>query len=111
MALEWDGEDARAFHLLAVSDGGDPIATARLLATGQIGRMAVLPAWRGRGVGRAMLIRLLEHIERNHLPSPFLHAQTSALGFYAKLGFVAEGERFMDAGIPHVHMRYMPFEE
>ena len=38
-----------------------------------------------------------------------LHAQTHALGFYEKHGFVAEGEEFMEAGIPHFVMtRHLP---
>ena len=34
----------------------------------------------------------------------FLHAQTSATGFYQRHGFHALGEEFMDAGIPHRYM-------
>ncbi|HSQ06393.1 MAG TPA: GNAT family N-acetyltransferase, partial [Chromatiaceae bacterium] len=57
--LEWDSVDAGAVHLLGLSAEGTPIATARLLPTGQIGRMAVLPQWRGRGVGTALLREVL----------------------------------------------------
>ena len=105
--LEWGSEDMDALHLLAVDAEENPVGTARLLATGQIGRMAVLPDWRGRGVGSAMLGYLLAHIELEMLPAPFLHAQLSAVGFYRKLGFVEEGEVFMDAGIAHRAMRFV----
>ena len=53
-ALELDADDHQYTHALAVSDGGDAIATGRL-AGAQIGRMAVLESWRGRGVGAAIL--------------------------------------------------------
>ncbi|MFP3873780.1 MAG: GNAT family N-acetyltransferase [Thiohalophilus sp.] len=102
--LEWDGLDDQAIHLLVTVADDTPIATARLLPDGHIGRMAVLPGWRGQGVGTAMLRRLLELARAQHLPRVFLNAQVSAEGFYAKAGFHSEGEIFMDAGIPHKRM-------
>ncbi|HMZ77178.1 MAG TPA: GNAT family N-acetyltransferase, partial [Rhodocyclaceae bacterium] len=73
----------------------------RLLPDGHVGRMAVLPAWRGRGVGRAVLTALMAEARRRGLSRLVLHAQTHAEGFYAGFGFVAEGEVFDDAGLPH----------
>jgi predicted GNAT family N-acyltransferase len=105
LALELDGKDAAARHLLVRSRDGRPIATGRLLPEGQIGRMAVLPDWRGRGIGRQLLEALLQQARARQLPTVFLHAQVGALGFYQAAGFVAEGETFMDAGIPHRTMR------
>src|SRR5210317_533579 len=58
--LEQDALDPDAIHLLATSQVGEPVATARMLADGHIGRMAVLPGWRRRGIGAAMLRRLIE---------------------------------------------------
>jgi predicted GNAT family N-acyltransferase len=101
-ALEWDGEDDSALHLLAEDARGNPIGTARLLPDGHIGRMAVLMDWRGRGVGSALLRELLHLVDG---PS-FLNAQTEAVGFYLRHGFVTEGEEFMDAGIAHRRMTH-----
>jgi predicted GNAT family N-acyltransferase len=103
--LEQDQHDQRAIHLLASDRDGRPVGTARLLANGQIGRMAVLPAWRKLGIGRAMLRQLMELAAAQGLCSVFLHAQCQAEPFYSRLGFVAEGEVFEDAGIPHRCMR------
>lgn len=53
-ALEWDADDTHAIHALVTGPDHQPIATGRLLLHGEqarIGRMAVLPVWRGRGVG------------------------------------------------------------
>jgi len=102
--LEWDGLDEDALHLLVTAGDGTPVATARLLSNGHIGRMAVLPRWRGQGAGAAMLQRLLEMARAQQLPRVFLNAQISAEGFYARAGFHSEGETFMDAGIPHKRM-------
>lgn len=102
--LEWDGEDARAVHLLALDVDDRPIGTARLLPPGQIGRMAVVPEWRRRGVGRALIGEALRIAAREGHQTPFLNAQTSALSFYGRMGFVAEGDEFTEAGIPHRRM-------
>lgn len=107
LEMEWDDDDVMAFHLLALDDDQRPIGTARLLATGQIGRMAVLPEWRGRGVGRALLDRLLARAEEIGLGKLFLHAQTSAEGFYAKAGFTPVGRVFQEADIPHRKMVFI----
>ena len=102
--LEWDGLDPVCTHLLAWNDFGQTIGTARMQPHGIIGRMAVLEAWRGRGVGSALLRRLLQLAAQQGLSRVTLSAQTHALGFYDRAGFVAIGEPFMDAGILHRKM-------
>ena len=102
--LEWDGADDDARHWLALHDG-EPVGTARMLRNGHIGRMAVLNHARNRGVGSAILRHVLEDARRQQLREVYLHAQTHALPFYAREGFVAEGAEFPDAGIPHRTMR------
>ena len=106
VALEWDGADASALHLLAFDLEQSPIGAARILPSGQIGRMAVLPAWRGRGVGSTLLREALRLATLPERPVPFLHAQTSALAFYHRHGFRAQGLEFWEAGIPHRLMVY-----
>ena len=104
--LEWDGADPQAGHLLACDGNERPIGTARILPSGQIGRMAVLPAWRGRGVGTALLQEALRLADAPGLPMPFVHAQTSAVRFYHRQGFRAEGPEFWEGGILHRLMVY-----
>jgi len=106
-ALEWDGEDAQAVHALASAANNLAIGTARLLlqaTLAHIGRMAVLPEWRGQGVGSALLDLMLAAAQARGANLVFLNAQTSAVGFYVRAGFVAEGAEFLDAGIPHLRM-------
>ena len=102
--LEWDEYDASAIHVVAMDTNNQVIGTARLLADGHIGRMAVLPAWRKTGIGSAMLGKLLSIAKELGLSKVFLHAQTSAVRFYENHDFNALGEEFMDAGIPHRYM-------
>ncbi|MFA5683091.1 MAG: GNAT family N-acetyltransferase [Lysobacteraceae bacterium] len=103
--LEWDADDVIAIHLLARDMQERPIGAARLTPDGRIGRMAVLPEWRGRGVGAALVVRLLDIARERGQLEVSLHAQVHAIPFYAGLGFVAEGEVFLDAGIEHRVMR------
>jgi len=109
--LEWDDRDAEALHLLAETAAGQAIGTARMLTDGHIGRMAVLPQWRRCGVGSALLRELVRIAREREGCTPFLNAQTRALGFYRRHGFVAEGGEFLDADIPHRRMILPPAEQ
>ncbi len=102
--LEWDDHEATAIHLLAEAPDGEPIGAARLLSSGQIGRMAVLKSRRKAGVGTALLGAALEIARQKGLPTPFLNAQVSAIAFYRRMGFSETGEEFMEAGIAHRRM-------
>lgn len=101
--LEVDGRDGEAVHLLATLDG-IPVGTARFLTMGgaaKIGRVCVLAGYRGAGIGVALIRAAMAEAKARGLTTATLGAQTSAIGFYERLGYVAEGEEFMDAGIPH----------
>ncbi len=100
-ALEWDGADAECRHVLAEDAEGRAIGCGRLLPDGHIGRMAVLAPWRGRGVGTALLEALVALARELGHARVALNAQTHAVPFYARCGFVPCGPEFMEAGIPH----------
>jgi predicted GNAT family N-acyltransferase len=102
--LEWDGLDAAALHVVAAEHSGTVIGTARMLQDGHVGRMAVLPHWRGRGVGSTMLTMLVAAACERGLDTVRLNAQLHAVGFYARHGFERHGPEFLDAEIPHVAM-------
>jgi len=103
--LEWDSEDADAVHVLALLPGGDAIGTGRLLRSGVIGRMAVLRAYRGQGVGRALLGALLDAARERGDGRVTLSAQTRVVGFYERMGFTAFGDIYFEAGIAHQRMQ------
>ena len=106
-ADEIDDLDDTATHLLATLHG-TPVGSARLLThghTGKIGRVCVLPAQRGTGLGAALIRAAVAHFKTQPgITTIKLGAQTRALGFYEKLGFAAQGPIFDDAGIPHREM-------
>lgn len=107
-ADEVDGLDGTAIHLLAL-DGDTPVGTARLLLKGnlgKIGRVCVLPQARGTGLGAALIRAALDVLrDQPGVTEAYLGSQSHATGFYEKLGFALEGDEFLDAGIPHRHMR------
>jgi predicted GNAT family N-acyltransferase len=104
--LEWDESDEVSIHAVVYGEDNQPIATGRLLPDGHIGRMAVQKALRGTGIGRFLLTSLLREAQRLGHTTLVLHAQTYAVGFYLRHGFQPEGSEFMEAGIPHMLMRY-----
>ena len=103
-ALEWDGQDESCYHVLVTDAGNHPVGTGRMKPDGHIGRMAVLKDFRGQGVGSAILTALLDVARQQQWSEVYLYAQVAAIPFYAKHGFTANGEQFMDAGIPHQNM-------
>ena len=102
--IELDGADSDCRHLLALDPGGRAIGTARMQASGHIGRIAVVADWRGRGVGSRLVEAMIDRAREGGLASVDLDSQVHALGFYEKLGFAAQGDVFMEAGIPHQNM-------
>lgn len=103
--LEHDARDPLCTHVIARLLDGTPIGTGRLTPERHIGRMAVRAPWRGRGVGDALLLALVEQARLRGWPDVHLNAQASAISFYERHGFQPEGERFMEAGIEHQAMR------
>lgn len=105
--IELDPHDPLCQHVLALDAEERPIGTGRLTPDRRIGRMAVLAGWRGRGVGEALLDALIERARQLGWRELSLHAQSSAIGFYARRGFLPFGDRFVEAGIDHQSMRLL----
>ncbi len=101
---EWDDAGRGCWHTLAVTPKRDAVGTARLEPTGKIGRVAVLPQYRGTGIGGAMIGHLVDLARTLGLTQVHLNSQSSAIGFYERLGFRAEGPEFEEVGIPHRRM-------
>ncbi|MGP3685420.1 GNAT family N-acetyltransferase [Streptomyces sp. IBSNAI002] len=116
-SVEYDAYDADAVHVLAVAADGAALGTGRLLhgtaaraktgdpAVGSLGRLAVRKTARGLGVGVALVRAIEAEAVRLGLTAVDLGAQTHAVGFYERLGYVAYGPEFREAGIPHRAMR------
>ncbi len=101
---EIDANDPLSIHAIVWSNG-KAAACGRLLPDGHIGRMAVRKPFRGLGVGGLVLQHLIERARQRRDVDVVLSAQTHAIGFYEKFGFVAEGDEYLDCNIPHRDMR------
>ena len=104
--IEMDEDDAHAFHALAILDG-EPVGCGRFVAHDnevKIGRMAVVPDLRTRGIGREILVFLMRIARERGYRHAILHAQMTAEGFYLKNGYTPVGEVFEEAGIAHRKM-------
>ena len=101
--------DADAVHALVRDAEGTLLATGRYYRTephtAQIGRMAVLSAARGRGIGRMLLDALMHDARERGYTAAALNAQQHAIPFYEKAGFAAHGDPFDEIGIPHQPMQ------
>ncbi|HET9350509.1 MAG TPA: GNAT family N-acetyltransferase [Burkholderiales bacterium] len=102
--IELDEHDPACVHAVVFEDGS-AVATGRLLPDGHIGRMAVLQAWRGRGIGAAILNELMKAASKRGHREVALAAQVHALPFYRAQGFAPVGEEYLEAGIPHQAMK------
>ncbi|TGN41424.1 GNAT family N-acetyltransferase [Marinobacter confluentis] len=111
-ALEWDSTDEIADHYLMVLTDNTPIGVARVFSTlgdvAHIGRMAILPGFRGQGFGQQLLRHLMSETGQE-FPELRLSAQEHAVPFYQASGFHLCSDAYDDAGIPHFDMRcYAP---
>ena len=88
--LDEDGKDNRSVHVLAFHDG-QAVATARLAVerdrTGVISRVAVLPAYRGSGLGGRMVGALEVLARERELTEVTLEPHEHLETFYGRLGF------------------------
>jgi predicted GNAT family N-acyltransferase len=103
--LELDAWDPQCLHAVAFDGAGHALGTGRLLPDGHIGRMAVLQAARGTGVGSALLVALMEAARLRGHGAAVLSAQTHAVPFYRRHGYEVIGGEYLDCNIPHVDMR------
>lgn len=71
----------------------------------QIKQMAIETSLQGRGIGRQLMIDVEARLKGEGVSELLLHGRETALGFYERLGFTKEGERFQEVGIPHYRMR------
>lgn len=100
---EWDAQDPISLHFIVYGDLR-PIATARLLDNNSIGRVAVLKEYRGQGIGKILMLDIIQQAKIQKRETLKLSSQVHAIAFYESLGFKAEGAEYLDCGIPHRDM-------
>ncbi|HLR79413.1 MAG TPA: GNAT family N-acetyltransferase [Bacillota bacterium] len=104
--LELDEYDQEAIHFIGYQDG-QPIAASRLRFMNQYGkleRICVLKTHRGKSYGQQLIQQMEKEIKKHGYTHAVLHAQTQAIDFYKRIGYIVTSDEFVDAGIPHVTM-------
>ncbi|WP_193164632.1 GNAT family N-acetyltransferase [Microbulbifer hainanensis] len=109
-----DGKDQSAWHLTAwrtASPTPEALAYLRVVFPGKkypepsIGRVLTAEGARGTGLGRELMRRAVEQIEREYPQSPIrISAQQYLESFYRDFGFVRVSEPYDEDGIPHIEM-------
>jgi ElaA protein len=107
-----DGKDLKSWHLLGRNDAGHLIAYTRLLPAGvsyegytSIGRVVNSPKVRGQGAGREIMYKSIDTVRFLFGNAPIrIGAQKYLLRFYESLGFIVDGEEYLEDGIPHIEM-------
>ncbi|HCO55148.1 MAG TPA: GNAT family N-acetyltransferase [Pelagibacterium sp.] len=105
--LEHDADDMTATHIVGIAEGA-VVAVARILFKpehAKIGRVAIAASHRGKKLGARLIEFAVQLAGENGQPRCYLESQADKTGFYARLGFMAYGDQFMDAGIPHLKMK------
>lgn len=107
--LDWRDLEPTTVHYF-VLEGRDAVACLRVLVDDEpehrdarhiVGRVVVHSDHRGKGLARDLLARALEDFGDQPM---LLHAQEYIAPLYASHGFVAFGEVYEEAGIPHLSM-------
>lgn len=105
-----DGKDLKSEHLLCFVEG-KLAGYTRLLPAGlsyeevSIGRVVIDPAFRSFGLGKNLMQNAIVACEKLYETTAIrIGAQYYLKGFYASLGFVAQGEPYDEDGIQHVEM-------
>jgi predicted GNAT family N-acyltransferase len=103
--IEFDRKDRHATHILVCDDiSQEPIATGRILATGEISRIAVLMSYRKNKVDSLIMQGLLAIAKDLNLDEVFIYSPLETVEYFRKFNFISAGAVFMEAGMPKQRM-------
>jgi len=110
-----DGKDKKSFHVIGRDKNDEIKATARILPAGisypevAIGRVVVDPSERGTGAGHSLMNTCMEFIKNQFgAVAVRISAQKHLEKFYNQHQFISTGKEYLEDGIPHVEMLYLP---
>jgi predicted GNAT family N-acyltransferase len=103
--IEFDRKDHYAFHVLVCDDiTQEPVATGRILSTGEISRIAVLMSFRKRNIDIVVVKGLLAIAKDLKLDEVFIYSPLDDVEYFRKFNFISAGAVFMEAGMPRQRM-------
>lgn len=99
---EFDGHDGDGTRYIILLDDGYPVATARFYEKCEncviVGRVVVLPEYRGRGLGSRVLQEAEAWIRELGYQEIEVDSRTVAVGFYEKNGFHRISDEIVKSG-------------
>lgn len=101
---EFDEHDVSAFHVLLSNEDNQPVATGRLTRNGELGRIAVHPAYRNLQVYKSIYAALCDIARQNEVKTVSVVCDLDSVDYHQRLGLRATGPVFMEAGIPRQRM-------
>lgn len=110
-----DGKDKKSYHVICRDGKGDIVATARIVPPGisydspSIGRVVIDESIRGNGIGHELMNKCVDYslLEfGNGLIT--ISAQKHLEKYYGSHDFTSTGKEYLEDGIPHVEMTYLP---
>ena len=103
--IEFDCCDLQAYHMLVCDDQTqEPVATGRILPTGEISRIAVLISYRKQELDKIVLKALLDIANELELDEIFINSPLDQVSYFRNNGFYIAGSVFMEAGMPRQRM-------
>jgi len=103
--IEFDRKDKNAFHMLVCDDSTqEPIATGRILASGEISRIAVMMKYRKDCIDKVILKGLMSIAKDLEINEVFIYSPLESVNYFQKQNFSINGTVFMEAGIPRQRM-------
>lgn len=100
--IEFDGLDESCVLFVCYMNN-KPVGAARLYKD-KVGRVATLDRYRSQGVGRALMLFIEDYAKKSRINTLTLNAQLYIKQFYVNLGYVPQGNIFLEADIEHVKM-------
>ncbi len=103
--VEFDLNDKKAYHMLVCDDfSQEPVATGRILPSGEISRIAVVMTHRKQALDKLILQGLLSIARELELTDIFINSPLDHVDYFTNRGFYIAGAVFMEAGMPRQRM-------
>ncbi|PCI60800.1 MAG: GNAT family N-acetyltransferase [Gammaproteobacteria bacterium] len=103
--IEFDRQDRQAYHILICDDASqEPVATGRIVSSGEISRIAVLISHRKQSLDKVVLKGLLKVANELELDEIFIYSPLEHVDYFRSRDFYTAGAVFMEAGMPRQRM-------
>lgn len=100
LEMEFEDDTAEQEYILVLDDG-KPVSTCRVSVeegVGHVERVATLESYRGKHFGAAGIVAAEQWLKEKGVKKIAINSREAALGFYEKLGYVADHTQVSGSG-------------